>query len=177
MRLISAYRGYIVFFVLFSLCLPVPVFSQSSSASSLPGISNISAEEHQRDFPFAPRRRLWARFVIDNPELVPFILRVSLTNGSFLYSWYNVHVANPSIRMRDLELVYRNQANAPVVRPFVDAAAKSDGYIYEFQFWQEDVQAIYNMELWAILDPVQDRGAPAGTYQEIVNFEIIDIVR
>ena len=43
-------------------------------------------------------------------------------------------------------------------------------HVYEVEFLQEEMQPVYRMELWALLN--EDGRSPPGTYQEVINFEV-----
>jgi hypothetical protein len=76
-----------------------------------------------------------------------------------------------------MELVYRNRSSARISRTLTGGVTRSNGYVYEVEFWQENVQALYEMELWGRLQESSARGAPPGHYQEHLQFEIIGVDR
>jgi hypothetical protein len=112
---------------------------------------------------------------ISNPDGVPFILRVTFFNGGRLVSWYSSTPATDNfIRLHEFELRYRNPNNALLIRAFAAAVGGSDGYVYELEFLQEDVQSFYRMELWAFLNPTEARRVVADTYHEEITFDILE---
>jgi hypothetical protein len=111
---------------------------------------------------------------ISNSAGVPFILRVTLLHGSKLVSWHNINAIEPFISLHELELRYRNPNSVQLNKLFSSAVGGSDGYVYELEFLQEDVQPFYRMELWGFLNPTEARRAVAGNYREEITFEILE---
>jgi hypothetical protein len=61
--------------------------------------------------------------------------------------------------------------DAPRVRKFV-RSGKRGGYVYEVEFLQEDMQAIYKMELWGRVNEQEAKGAAGGVYRESIQLEV-----
>jgi len=76
------------------------------------------------------------------------------------------------ISMRDLELRYRNSSGMTMRKTFSSGVLGTNGFIYELHFLEEEMQALYRMELWGALREPDARQAPGGIFREIIDFEI-----
>jgi hypothetical protein len=146
--------------------------------SLVPSIDYVLPEEHTSDKRERDRseaqgeggRWRFGTFVISNPG-GGFILQVVFANGGVLR-----HKAGAFIRLRDLALIYRNSGAGKETREvkLTDAVYKGGGYVYEVSFRVEDnnVQEVYEMELWGRLDPEDFGKARAGAYHETAAFAV-----
>jgi len=140
-------------------------------------ISDVVADEHSSGGKYdsaAVDGAKWrfGTFRINNPEEGGFILQVMLANGGVLK--HRKHA--DSIRLADLVLVYRGGEPGRERRevPLSGENYKGDGFVYEAAFGPEydNVQALYEMELWGTLDPKDMGRAGAGHYQEAASFAV-----
>lgn len=113
--------------------------------------------------------RLFGRFDINNVRRVPFLLRVIFGNGGVLKP---AKGAGGSIRLEGLVLRYRDGGAVTRERVLSSTEYRGGGYIYEVMFWDEDVQELYNVELWGSLNRGDVAGAGAGSFRESARLEI-----
>jgi hypothetical protein len=132
-------------------------------------ISNIESEEIKAsDIGPGGMCRL-GTFQIENPLLYPFCLWITLENGGNLA--YEKYKGFPAIGLKDMLLLYKNEAEAPIVKRFSDGSSNAGGHAYEVFFRQEDMQLVYEVELWGILSD-RDKAVAGGAYVEKISFEI-----
>ena len=109
-----------------------------------------------------------ATFVITNRDRVPFVLRVSFGNGGAMR--HERYGGEASMRLSGLALLYRDGSMVTVEKPLSEDDYNGEGFIYEVMFWQEDIQDVYEMELWGSMD--SRGGRYGGVYRESINLEI-----
>jgi len=168
-----------------------------SRADSLPYITDLEAVESPSGGGRSRGRRgrggadnlrkHWGNFKIVNKYNVPFILRLTFENRGAL-----THVGvggkrrervdksaapPPVITLRDIRLRYRRPTAVRAEKPLAATEHRGGGYVYEVRFLPEDVQELYEMELWGSLDDRESQWPTGGTYEENVTFEIVDLTR
>jgi hypothetical protein len=162
---------------------PAPSSVTESAAASIfdpdpslvPTIDYVLPEEHTSDKRERDRneaqgeggRWRFGTFVINNPGS-GFILQVTFANGGVLR-----HKAGASIRLTKLVLIYRNSGPSRETC-VIPLNYKGSGYVCEVPFRVEDnnVQEVYEMELWGGLEPGDFGKARAGPYHETAGFSV-----
>ncbi|MCL2220368.1 MAG: hypothetical protein FWC23_09410 [Chitinispirillia bacterium] len=128
------------------------VAASSSADTLLPVISDVSSEVVSSEFlmPGEGDMRRLGTFSVSNAAMGTFILQLAFVDGGVLK-----HVrgaVSAVVRLRDMELRYTDIYNRVVVRKLREDDYRGRGYIYEVEFLDEDVQELYEMELWGITD-------------------------
>jgi len=159
--------------------------NSSAGDSLLPFISDVLPEEHTGDLREQRRAAALGKsmrvengkwrfgtFVINNPGMGKFVLQVMLANGGVLKH----SKAAAVIRVADLVLLYRGGEPGRETREIKlnGENYKGDGFVYEVHFGPEydNVQGVYEMELWGVLDADDLRKAGAGPYSEMAKIAI-----
>jgi hypothetical protein len=69
-------------------------------------------------------------------------------------------------------LYYKDGADKVVVRKLSAEEYKGGGYVYEVNFLPEDVQELYEIELWGQVDAADAGAVSGGVYREVIQFNI-----
>jgi hypothetical protein len=161
------------FFVLLLLLLPLLLLFPLSLASfaqfQSPYISEIVGEDLASTGLREGDRLLFGSLEVRNPAQVSFILRVSFRGGGFFADRF----WRPVIPVQGLSLFFRNRNNVLIERVFSAVNLGDANYVHEFQFLPgSEMQEVYRFELVGVLDFVEARRSPQGTYRETAYFEI-----
>jgi len=117
--------------------------------------------------------RLLGTFTITNASLDPFILQLTFADGGVLKHGDDKVAA--VVRLRNLHLRYLDTYNRVVTKRLSREDYRGDGYLYEVMFLPEDVQELYELELWGFPDSRESSAAGrrgAGLYSTEVGLHI-----
>jgi hypothetical protein len=108
-------------------------------------------------------------FVVRNPDLTPFVLRMELPNGGVMRS----DRSPGAIAVRDFRLVYRN-AGGTRFQKDISVGWRDAISVFKVVFSEvsNDLFDYYEMELWATPADADINRAGGGTYREAAHFSI-----
>jgi len=145
----------------------------------MPTIGNIVGESMKQGGAAGEGgKRLLGTFSVYNAARTPFLLRLLFGNGGRLrYVEGDSRRSAPpdtssGVSLDDLTLRYRDATGSYRDRELRNTEYRGGGYLYEVMFFDEDMQDLYEMELWGV--PNKGGGALVGgrTYRESVRVEI-----
>jgi hypothetical protein len=143
--------------------------ARADTVAYVPSISNV--EGGKIDWEKGGEMQLCGSFFLLNERRTPFILRVLFGNGGALR---NVRGGDSpaGIPLERLALRYRDANGQMMEKVLANTEYRDGGYIYEVLFLEEDMQSLYEMEMWGAIKTDGIAVAGGGSYEEIVRFEI-----